>query len=148
MSQPPTTDARDDDAGDLLDRLTVARMLGTSPAQVTQWARAGRLPAVIRSVAGGQGGRSCGPGRGRLYRRADVEAFRRRRRADPGDTTHAARRAAAVRCLGDLERLGASVRQLADAIARGASAAVVADFAGDSRSAVRALAGNLSAILI
>jgi hypothetical protein len=145
MPQPTTTDDNDD-GGDLLDRLTVARMLGTSPAQVTQWARLGRLRGVIRSNPGGQGGRSCGPGGGRLYPRAEVEAFRRRRAADPGDTTHAGRRAAAVRCLGDLERLSASVRQLGDAIARGASAAVVGDFAGDARAAARSLAENLAAI--
>ncbi len=62
----------------------------------------------------GSGGRSCGPGRGRLFPRAEVEAFRRGRAADPGDTTRAGRRAAAVRCLGDLARLSASVRQLGD----------------------------------
>ena len=59
MPQPTTTDDNDD-GGDLLDRLTVARMLGTSPAQVTQWARLGRLRGVIPSNPGGQGGVRAG----------------------------------------------------------------------------------------
>jgi excisionase family DNA binding protein len=61
------------DVEPLLARGEVAEVFGVHPKTITQWAETGTLPTAFRT-----------PGGHRRYRRADVEALRRRCATEDG----------------------------------------------------------------